>query len=79
MFKNLAITLLIATVAAQDADFVNEAATTNAINSFGEPAGLAQASLTQSAAPALAAKSSTSAYGSAFVTPALTPWAMRAG
>ena len=72
MFKNLAITLLIATVAAQDADFVNEAATTNAINSFGEPAGLAQASLTQSAAPALAAKSSTSAYGSAFVTPKLS-------
>ena len=76
MFKNLAITLLIATVAAQDADFVNEAANTNAIDSFGEQAHLAQGApaLNQATAPApalAAAKPSTSSYGSSFVTPKL--------
>ena len=76
-------------IAAVKADIVDDAVNTNAVDSFGEPntiMGMTQMPAEAPAAPVLAeaakapaASSSSSFYGSSFVTPALTPYALREG
>ena len=71
MFKNVAIALLIATVSAYDADFVDEALNTGSIDNFGEVKntmlGQGEAPSSTPAAPATSFASSSA--GASFVTP----------
>ena len=81
MFKNVAIALLIATVSAYDADFVDEALNTGSIDNFGEVKntmlGQGEAPSSTPAAPATSFASSSA--GASFVTPKLTPYSQRSG
>ena len=77
--------VLIASVAAQ-ADIVEAAVNTSAIDSFGEPTiqGMTQvpaagAILAQAPPSKKKAAASSSFYGNSINTPALTPWSMRSG